>query len=57
MHGLGVDSYSFDGWYAGRALPIRLTIPQGWPLWPIERDAVLLLHTQPIEWPEADADS
>lgn len=29
-----------------------MTIPQNWPLWPLERDAVLLLHTQPVDWPE-----
>jgi len=39
-------------WYNDRALPIRLTIPDNWPLWPIERDAAVLLHTQPITWPE-----
>jgi hypothetical protein len=33
-------------------LPIRLTIPDDWPLWPIERDVAVLLHTQPITWPE-----
>jgi hypothetical protein len=52
MHGLRVDSLGFDAWYGAGALPIRLTIPDSWPLWPIERDAALLLHTQPIEWPE-----
>jgi hypothetical protein len=55
MHGLSVDSRKSDGWYGHGSLPIRLTIPQSWPLWPIERDAVLLLHTQPIEWPGGDA--
>ncbi|MFL6140436.1 MAG: hypothetical protein ACJ72N_01025 [Labedaea sp.] len=52
MHGLRVDSYPFDRWYGDTALPIRLTIPDDWPLWPIERDAAVLLHTQPITWPE-----
>ena len=52
MHGLRVDSYPTDGWYGHGSIPIRLTIPESWPLWPIERDAVLLLHTQPIPWPE-----
>lgn len=52
MHGLQVGSYPFDDWYGHRSLPIRLTIPNNWPLWPIERDAAVLLHTQPIEWPE-----
>ena len=54
MHGLRVDTLRFDGWYDDTALPIRLTIPESWPLWPIERDAVVLLHTQPIEWPPAE---
>jgi hypothetical protein len=52
MHGLSVESYPFDHWYHSRALPIRLTIPENWPLWPIERDAAVLLHTQPVKWPE-----
>lgn len=52
MHGLSIDSWPFDGWYGGGTLPIRMTIPDDWPLWPIERDAVVLLHTQPIAWPE-----
>ena len=51
MHGLTVDSYRFDRWYDDSALPIRLTIPDNWPLWPIERDSAILLHTQPIAWP------
>lgn len=54
MHGLQVDSYQFDRWYDDGALPIRLTIPENWPLWPIERDAVMLLHTQPIKWPREE---
>jgi len=55
MHGLSVDSYKFDGWYGHGSLPIRLTIPDDWPLWPIERDAALLLRTQPIAWPDSNA--
>jgi hypothetical protein len=51
MHGLQVDSDPVDRWYQDGALPIRLTIPDSWPLWPIERDAAVLLHTQPITWP------
>ena len=54
MHGLSVRSDPSDDWYGHGALPIRLTIPDGWPLWPIERDAALLLHVQPIAWPEED---
>lgn len=52
MHGLSVRSDPEDGWYGSGTLPIRLTIPDDWPLWPIERDAALLLHVQPIKWPE-----
>jgi hypothetical protein len=55
MHGLSVDSYDHDGWYGHRSMPIRLAIPQSWPLWPIERDAAVVLHTQPIRWHEDDA--
>lgn len=51
-HGLRVDSYSFDNWYGHSTMPIRLTLPDSWPLWPIERDAVVVLHTQPISWPD-----
>ncbi|MEV4722560.1 hypothetical protein [Micromonospora humida] len=54
MHGLTVNSYPFDGWYGHGTLPIRLTIPWSWPLWPIERDAAVLLHTQPVTWPADD---
>ncbi|MDR7277585.1 hypothetical protein [Catenuloplanes atrovinosus] len=53
-HGLQMASYPFDGWYGHSTMPIRLTIPSNWPLWPIERDAVILLHTQPITWPDAE---
>jgi len=53
-HGLDVESYSFDGWYGSGTLPIRLSIPNNWPLWPIERDAVVVLHTQPIRWPDPE---
>ena len=52
MHGLSIRSHKWDNWYNESTLPIRLTIPENWPLWPIERDAAVLLHTQPIEWPE-----
>jgi hypothetical protein len=55
MHGLQISSDPRDDWYGHSTLPIRLTIPNNWPLWPIERDAALLLHTQPIDWP-ADPD-
>lgn len=56
-HGLEVNSGDHlsdaDGWYSGgSALPIRLTIPNDWPIWPIETEAVVVLHTQPLWWPE-----
>lgn len=54
MHGLDVETYEYDRWYHSAALPIRLTIPADWPIWPIEQEAALLLHTQPIDWPDAD---
>lgn len=54
MHGLRVDSHSFDAWYGHGTMPIRLSLPMGWPLWPIERDAALLLHVAPVRWPEGD---
>lgn len=53
-HGLMVDSadYLGDGWYGQGTLPIRMTVPEDWPLWPLEREALVLLDTQPIEWPD-----
>ena len=54
MHALRVDSSPLDDWYHDQALPIRLTIPKGWPLWPIERDAAVVLYTQPVTWPGAE---
>jgi hypothetical protein len=53
-HGLQVASYPFDGWYGHSTMPIRLTLPNNWPLWPIERDAAVVLHTQPIRWPDSE---
>jgi hypothetical protein len=41
-----------DWYYPGHALPVRLTVPGSWPLWPIEEAAILLLATQPVNWPE-----
>jgi hypothetical protein len=51
-HGLHIDSHPFDGWYGGSTMPIRLSLPNNWPLWPIERDVIVVLHTQPISWPD-----
>jgi hypothetical protein len=54
----GLDTGSFpqlgDDWYGSGTIPIRLTIPENWPLWPIEAKAAVLFSTQPIAWPEDD---
>lgn len=55
MHCLDIETSSMDGWYSEGTVPIRLTITGSWPLWPIERDAAVLLHTQPVKWPEGDS--
>jgi hypothetical protein len=52
----GPEDYPGDDWYGHGTLPIRMTIPPNWPLWPIEAAAVILLHTQPVAWPDADHD-
>jgi hypothetical protein len=54
-HGLGVGSFPEfgDDWYGSGTVPIRLTVPDDWPLWPIEATAVILLDTQPVQWPDA----
>lgn len=53
-HGLAAPSYPQfgDGWYGNGTLPIRFTLPEDWPLWPIEAAAAILLSTQPVAWPE-----
>lgn len=55
-HGLGVMSYPEfgDGWYGHGTIPIRLSLPQNWPVWPIEEKAAVLLDTQPVAWPDDD---
>jgi len=53
-HGLVIDSRPDDGWYGTGATPIRLSVPSGWPLWPIERLSILLQYTQPTAWPDTD---
>lgn len=55
-HGLALSSETYlgDDWYGHGTLPIRLTIPENWPLWPIEREALVLLSTQPVRWPDND---
>jgi hypothetical protein len=53
-HGLDVGSYREfgDSWYGSGTIPIRLTIPANWPVWPIEAKAAILLDTQPVAWPD-----
>jgi hypothetical protein len=31
-----------------------MTVAEDWPLWPIEAEAVVLLHTQPVAWPDVE---
>lgn len=51
-HGLCLaEAYPGDDWYGHGTLPIRMTLPDGWPLWPIERTIAVLLATQPVAWP------
>ena len=49
-HGLDVGSFPEfgDDWYGHSTIPIRLTVPENWPLWPIEAKAAALFSTQPI---------
>jgi len=53
-HGLDIGSFPEfgDDWYGHRTIPIRLTIPENWPVWPIEAKAAVLFSTQPVAWPE-----
>lgn len=53
-HGLQAGSFPEfgDDWYGSGTIPIRLTIPPGWPLWPIDAVATVLLDTQPVQWPD-----
>jgi hypothetical protein len=44
-----------DGWYGHRTLPIVMTLPDNWPVWPIETVTHVLLWTQPIAWPDDQA--
>lgn len=55
-HGLDIGSFPElgDAWYGHDTVPIRLTIPQNWPVWPIEAKAAVLFSTQPVAWPEDD---
>lgn len=53
-HGLAVASYPEfgDDWYGHGALPVRMSLPPDYPVWPIEVKAAVLLATQPVAWPD-----
>ena len=61
-HGLVVSTNNYkwsdrfpyqDSWYAsGAALPVKLSLPQSWPLFPLEADVAALLSAMPPRWPE-----
>lgn len=54
-HGLVIEQGGLDdGWYSAGTIPVRMELPQNWPLWPIEALAAVLLATQPIAWPNHD---
>lgn len=55
-HGLrlGISPEFGDGWYGSGTIPIRMTIPAEYPVWPIEAKAAVLLGTQPVAWPEGE---
>ena len=55
-HGLNIGSFPEfgDDWYGHGTIPIRLTVPDNWPVWPIEAKTAVLFSTQPIAWPEND---
>ena len=56
-HGLVIKRHPAfgDGWYGHGSIPIRMTVTENWPVWPIEAKAAVLLATQPVAWPEDDA--
>jgi hypothetical protein len=56
-HGLDLSAEAWcgDDWYGHGTLPIRMTIPEHWPLWPVEATAAVLLKTQPVAWPDGEA--
>jgi len=50
-HGLDVMvDYPGDRWYGSGTIAVRMSVPPGWPMWPIEQEAAVLLASQPIEW-------
>lgn len=56
-HGLRVSSWpKLDGWYGHGTLPIRFSLPENWPMWPIEREAEAMFSARPVLWPEDSAE-
>lgn len=56
-HGLHVDSRpTMDGWYGYNSLPIRFTLPENWPMWPIEREVEPMFSARPVIWPDDEED-
>jgi len=53
-HGLDVRSLPQfgDNWYGHGTIPVRLTVTENWPLWPIEAKVAIMLSTQPVTWPD-----
>ena len=53
-HGLNVGTYPEfgDDWYGHGTIPIRLTVMESWPVWPIEAKAAVLFSTQSVKWPD-----
>ena len=53
-HGLTVEvNRPEDRWYGPGTLSVRMSVgAMNWPLWPLERDAFVLLATQPVKWPD-----
>lgn len=52
-HGLQVSSWPApDGWYGRGTVPIRLSLPDSWPMWPIEREADAMASASPVIWPK-----
>ena len=52
VHGLyRMDVCSFSACKSVGMDHARIWVQGDWPLWPIERDAALVLHTQPVSRP------
>jgi len=52
-HGLNAQiNYPGDNWYGSGTIAVRISVPEDWPMWPIEQLATVLLASQPVRWPE-----